>query len=41
MHNNHLASYIAGARILAKYNRKNRIANSRHKRITQFFKPIK
>jgi hypothetical protein len=38
---NHLASYIAGARILANYNKKNRVANRRYQKIIQFFKPIK
>jgi hypothetical protein len=38
MHNNELVSYIAGARILANYNKKNRTAGGRNQKITDFFK---
>jgi hypothetical protein len=36
---NNLASYLKGARILAKHNKKQRTANLRYLRITNFFKP--
>jgi ferritin len=38
MHKNHLASYITGARILARYNKKNHTAGRRYKKITEYFK---
>jgi hypothetical protein len=37
---NQLASYIAGAHILAKYNKSKITAGTRHKKIIQFFKKV-
>jgi hypothetical protein len=41
VHNNHLASHLAGARVLAKYNNCQRTARERYRKITQYFKPIR
>jgi hypothetical protein len=40
MNTSNLASYLAGAQILAKYSKQNRKANQRYQKITKIFNPV-